>query len=87
MFGGGKAAVEAIRMADEAKGLAAAASQAAQNSLAEIQKHAEVCSQRQGAIVKDLQEIKDFVKRAIWALLAGAAVLCYNTLKSHGVMP
>jgi hypothetical protein len=73
-------AVEALRLAGEAKTNAQAA-------LAAIAEHTKVCEQRQGSIISDLKEIKDFLKKLVWAIIVAAAVLAYNTLKSHGVMP
>lgn len=81
----GSSAAEAIRMADEAKTISTSALARAESGFAELNKHAEVCAQRQGSIITDLKEIKELVKRVTWALLAAGAVLAYNTLKVHGV--
>ncbi len=78
---------ETRRLATEAKTEAATATGNATAALARIDAHEQICTERQGHIIADLKEIKDFLKRVVWAILAGAVILLYNTLRQHGAVP
>lgn len=71
MWGGGMAQ-KALDLATDVK-----AAQAA---------HEQLCLQRQGTIIKDLAEVKDFLKKAFWALLVAAATIIYDILRTRGIV-
>lgn len=48
--------------------------------------HEQLCLQRQGTIIADLKEVKDFLKRAFWALLAAVLAVLYDVLRSRGII-
>lgn len=76
----GRATAEAIRMADEAK-------QASATALSRMEGHEKICTERQGHIIDDLKEIKEFLKRVMFGLLVAAALLVYNIFKLKGILP